>query len=168
MQAGELRMLDTQSYFLRQGQYPNSFAFVLAGIFRYVYYGADGNEYTKSFMPEHSVISSYTALRYSEPSGYAIQALEEAYVWEVPFSFWEQLRRQDPAWNSFLITLLERGYAVKERREKELLLWDAEARYHKFLERFPGLVERVQQQHIASYLGIKAETFSRLKKRMGT
>ena len=40
-----------------------------------------------------------------------------------------------------------------------------EERYHSLMEKRPGLVDRVPQYQLASYLGIKPESLSRIKKR---
>jgi len=56
----------------------------------------------------------------------------------------------------------------KEKRERELLLLDAETRYKNYLNDYPNLKGRIPQTIIASYLGIKPETLSRIKKKLGT
>jgi hypothetical protein len=53
---------------------------------------------------------------------------------------------------------------IKEKRERDLLLLDAETRYKDFLIEFPGMDQRIKQGIIASYLGIKPiETLSRIE-----
>ncbi len=54
-------------------------------------------------------------------------------------------------------------YVKLDQRESELLLDDAATRYLKFLAEYPGLVHRVKQYHIASYLGITPESLSRIR-----
>ena len=41
-----------------------------------------------------------------------------------------------------------------------------EQRYLKLQEERPDLINRIPQYHIASYLGIKPETLSRIRKRI--
>jgi NADPH:quinone reductase-like Zn-dependent oxidoreductase len=53
----------------------------------------------------------------------------------------------------------------KEKRERDLLLLDAEKRYKDFLIEYPGMDQRIKQGIIASYLGIKPETLSRIRRR---
>ena len=61
----------------------------------------------------------------------------------------------------------EKGYATKEKRERELLLLDAESRYKSFIHEFPHLEPRIKQHMIASYLGITPIALSRIRKKMG-
>jgi hypothetical protein len=62
---------------------------------------------------------------------------------------------------------LEKGYCIKEAREREFLLFDAKARYRSFLSTYPGLEKRVKQHLIASYLGITPVALSRVRKKNG-
>lgn len=55
---------------------------------------------------------------------------------------------------------------IKEKRERDLLLLDAETRYKNFLTEFPGMDQRIKQGIIASYLGIKPETLSRIRRKI--
>ena len=61
------------------------------------------------------------------------------------------------------IGLLESGMRYKLYRENGFLVENATERYLSFRKRFPNLIGRVPQQYIATYLGIKPETLSRLK-----
>ena len=52
----------------------------------------------------------------------------------------------------------------KEMRTRSLLLGGARERYLDFVERYPQLVGRVPQYHIASFLGITEVHLSRLRR----
>ena len=79
----------------------------------------------------------------------------------------DYLKAENPVWKDLLIRMLEIGYGAKERRERDLLLLDAETRYRNFCNEFPHLIRRVKQHQIASFLGIKPESLSRMRKKMG-
>ena len=53
-----------------------------------------------------------------------------------------------------------------QQKAKSLMLDDAEARYLKLITRRPALPQRVPQYLIASYLGVKPETLSRIRKKV--
>ena len=151
---------------VRAGQIPAEFGFIIRGLFRYVYLSEEGTEYTKVFMPEGSFVSSYSAMVSSSPSHFSVEALEPSTVMVIPYERWQVLRKQNPEWNLLLLNLLEKGYAAKERREREFLLYDAERRYRSFLEKYPTLEQRVKQRMIASYLGITPVALSRIRKKL--
>jgi CRP-like cAMP-binding protein len=158
--------VERDEYYLASGQIPKKMAFNLKGLFRYVYLDAKGNEFTKSVILEYNVLASYSAMLYQTPSYFAIQALEDSQVLEVPYQEWLKLKETNRFWDLFLIRMLEKGFCVKEKRERDLLLLDAETRYKNFLIEFPGLEHRLTWQIVASYLGIKPESLSRIRKKM--
>ncbi len=163
---GKLTYFEPQTNFIRAGQVPRKIGIVKKGSFRYYYISSEGKEFTKSFMHERSVISSYSAMITQSESYINIEALEYSEVVEIDFHTWEKLRKEDPKWDKLLIYLLEKAFMIKEKREREFLLLDAESRYMNFLEEHPGLENKIKQHLIASYLGIQPESLSRLRKKM--
>ncbi len=164
---GKMISVSRGGYFIREGEIPEKFGFVISGIFRYVYISEEGKQFTKGFMPEKSVISSYSAMVCKTSSFFYIEALENSQVFEIDYVKWCKLREADNCWDKFLIAMLEKGYMTKEKRERELLLLDAESRYKIFLQEFPDLEKRIKQHTIASYLGISSVALSRVRKKLG-
>lgn len=165
LKISRLLPVEHDSYYLSIGQIPKKIAFNLEGLFRYVYSDDKGNEFTKSIIPENNILASYSAMLNNAPSFFAIQALEDSYILDVPYHDWLELKATNRFWDFFLIRMLEKGFCIKEKRERDLLLLDAETRYRNFLEEFPGLEHRLTLQIIASYLGIKPESLSRIRKK---
>ncbi|WP_424961486.1 Crp/Fnr family transcriptional regulator [Ekhidna sp.] len=165
-EVAKIKAYEANSNFIKAGQIPKKFGFVLSGLFRYVYLSEDGKEFTKVFMPEGSFISSYSAMISKTPSYFFIEAIENSEVLEIPFYSWQNLLSTNPKWNGLLIKLLEKGYTTKEKREREFLLLDAENRYRIFLDEYKDLEGRVKQHMIASYLGITPIALSRIRKKM--
>lgn len=163
---GQQTILQKSDFFIREGQIPRKFALVQSGLFRYYYQNDKGIEFTKSFIAPGNVLASYTSMLNQSPSLYFIQALETSTLLEINYKSWLSLQEQDSYWDKFLIRALEKGYAAKEKRERELLLLDAEMRYRNFIQEFPGLDQQISQQQIASYLGIQPESLSRIRKKM--
>lgn len=153
-------------YFIRAGEVPTKIAFVISGLFRYVYINEEGKEFTKSLIAEQNILSSYSSMIQHVASHFYVEAMEDSKVLSFNFEKWQDLQKNHPAWNIFLLRLVEKGFMVKEKRERELLLLDAESRYRIFLEEFPGLDKRIKQSIIASYLGISPESLSRVRKNM--
>lgn len=153
--------------FIREGQHSRQFGFVGNGLFRYYYVDDRGNEYTKGFFPEHTFLSSYSAMVENRGSFFNIEALEDAEIVIFDYSQWQKLYDGHPAWKDFLVASLQRAFLKKESREREFLLFDAETRYRSFLQEYPRLDQRIKQHMIASYLGITPVALSRIRKKMG-
>jgi hypothetical protein len=52
---------------------------------------------------------------------------------------------------------------IKERREIELVLLQADERYKIFKQEYPNLENLIPQYHIASYLGVTPTQLSRIR-----
>ena len=163
---GRIKSIDALDYFIRAGEVPNKIAFVGSGLFRYVYINEKGDEFTKGIIVENFFLSSYSAMILGKPSYFSIEALEDSQVIEVIWKDLTQLLDNDIFWVKFLLKFIEKGFIIKEKRERDLLLLDAETRYKNFLTEFPGMDQRVKQRIIASYLGIQPETLSRIRKKI--
>ncbi|MFL9830699.1 Crp/Fnr family transcriptional regulator [Flavobacterium sp. ST-87] len=165
---GQLKNVSKNTNFISQGEVPNKLAYVLKGLFRYVYIHENGNEFTKNIISEKQFISSYSAMIQKTNSYFYIEALEDSQILEFSYTDWMQLRLGDSYWDVFLFKILEKAFCAKEKRERELLMLDAKTRYLNFLEDFPDLNHRIPQHIIASYLGIQPESLSRILKKHKT
>lgn len=164
----EHKIINKVDCFISAGQIPRKMAFVIKGLFRYVYSNENGNEFTKSIITENNFISSYSAMIHNSASYFSIEALEETEILEIDYLRWLEMKAKNSFWNIFLLQILEKAFCVKEKRERELLLLDAEKRYEIFIAEFPNLENRVSQQIIASYLGIQPESLSRIRRKFKT
>ena len=152
--------------FISEGQSPRTIAFIKSGLFRYYYIDNKGNEYTKGFFVENSVLTSYSAILEKRSSYFTIQALENSEIEIIDYIKSQKLFAEHPCWNSFLVVQLQKALIMKEEREREFLLFDAEQRYRAFLQQFPNLEKRIKQHIIASYLRIAPESLSRIRNKI--
>ena len=64
--------------------------------------------------------------------------------------------------------LLQSNYIAMHRRLVSTISTTAEDKYLRMLKSYPDIVQRVPQHMIASYLGLKPETLSRVRKKLAT
>jgi len=126
---GRIKSIDASDYFIRAGEVPYKIAYVGSGLFRYVYVNDKGFEFTKGIISENLFLSSYSAMIMSKPSYFSVEALEDSEVLEIIWKDFTQLIDNDPFWVKFLLKFVEKGYMIKEKRERDLLLLNAETRY---------------------------------------
>jgi CRP-like cAMP-binding protein len=107
--------------------------------------------------------TAFTSFMLEKPSDIWIEALEKCQVWIWNKADVQPLFQGHPAWMLFAKTMAEKMYFLKEQKEIEGLKYSAEERYRLFLTHFPGLTQRIPQYHIATYLGIKPESLSRIR-----
>jgi CRP-like cAMP-binding protein len=155
--------LSRGEFFLRAGDVPTKVGFMTEGWLRYFHTDAEGHDYIRYFCKGENFVSSQSALIKGESSEFSIQALEDAVLVVFEYADWLALMESHPAWGSIHKAILDRALAAAERRERSLILDDAEKRYLSFLDEYPGVEAHVKQYDIASYLGISPVTLSRIR-----
>lgn len=78
----------------------------------------------------------------------------------------QQMYTSSKAWERFGRLLAEHFFNHSQGRTEDLLFLTHEKRYLNLLEEHPNIVKRVQAYHIASYLGVKNQSLSRIRKRL--
>ena len=150
-------------YFVKAGDWQTHVGFVTDGLFRLYYVDMNGKEFTKNFFTQNRLVVAYGAMLRGEPSNLYIQALKNTEVLLIDYHKWMEFMDTHPCWQRLFLKITEYAYLEKERRESNLLFYDAENRYLNFMEEFPGLHKQIKQHHIASFLGMSPETLSRIK-----
>ena len=151
--------------FIRAGDVPVTFAFVVEGLFYQHYAGPDGGLVVKYFFPENRIAASVSATLLGEPSLFTITAIEESTVLEYDFAAFKKLVAEFPDIAAFYIRYMERHWIIeKEPGEISFRHDDAQKRYRDFIRREPELHKRLKQHHIAAWLGITPESLSRIRK----
>ena len=159
-----IRQYSKGQYLLKEGQVATQYYFILQGCLR-VYYLKDGEEITTALcVEEQSVIPS--SLETGLPSKYNIVCMENCTILSAAPSMEAAVFEKHPQFERLCRILAEKEL-VKVRTDHETYVTsDAETRYLQLLEQNPSLFQRVPQYHIASLLGIKPETLSRIRKRL--
>ncbi len=155
--------LKKDEYFLRAGEIPRQIGFNASGLLRLFYIGRKGKDITKHFCAENSLAISYSAFIKREPSKFSIQALEDSKLLTFTYDDYISLLNSNVCWQIAAKKLAELIFILKENREAELLLLDANSRYQNFINDFPTLLNRIPQYYIASYLRITPESLSRIR-----
>ena len=151
--------------FIRAGDVPTHYAFVVKGLFYQHYVGPDGDMIVKYFFPENRIAASVSSTLLGEPSRFTITAIEDSNVLEYDFNAFRRLVAEFPDIAAFYIRYMERHWIIeKEPGEISFRHDDALKRYRDFIRREPELHKRLKQHHIAGWLGITPESLSRLRK----
>jgi CRP-like cAMP-binding protein len=157
------RTIRRAGYFLSIGNPSTELAFVTKGIFRGYYIDEKGNDVTKYFYPESSILLSYKAYITGENTLYSIQALEESELFVARVPEIEEAVRRNQKLLSFYKKIIDDTLVRKEEHASSFKLLISAERYELFLKQYPGLEPRVKQHQIASYLGITPVSLSRIR-----
>jgi len=154
-------------FFLKEGQICKQVGFVARGLMRY-YINQDGEEKTYAFSQENNYVCNYESFLPQSPSSKNIQALEDSHVLVISHDdlqmFYTTVREGERfgrmVIGAVLIQLLE---------DLSSFYTDTpEHRYEKFIKDHPDLQQRISQYHIASYVGVKPQSLSRIRKRISS
>ncbi len=156
------RVLKRKEHFLRQGEVCRKLGFIAAGCTR-VYFMLDGEDITKDFNFENSFCGSFASFSLQQPSRFNVVAMEETKLYTIGREDLYRLYDKHPDIQKIGRLSIENMFIRKELREASFLLDSAQQRYENLLAQYPGIVNRVPLRYIASYIGIKAETLSRIR-----
>jgi CRP-like cAMP-binding protein len=149
-------------FIISAGQTCKSFSFIHEGTFSFLILNDDG-EHVKDFSGNNKFITSYTSFITQVPSQIFIRAEEKATLTQWSFDTYQQLLHSSENWKQFALKIANYLYLRKEKREISLLTETAEQRYLNMLREFPHIIQHVPQYLIASYLGIKPQSLSRIR-----
>lgn len=148
---------------LHEGEKSLNLYYVLSGIVRGYYIDNQGNDITKCFSCENGFFSS-EGLRTGGLSSFSIECLELCQCISIPYSLIYEIIQKDENLKEILNTLYINEVEKLEKRAKNLMLMNAEERYIDFCNQYPELFSRIDLQYIASYIGIRAASLSRIRK----
>ena len=139
------------------------FMFIItSGIARVFYYKED-KDITVHFSAEQESVTTIDSFIQRKKSKYNIEALEDLEVLKISHSELENLFDSNPKFERFGRLFLQQIYIDLVERIDDLQLHTAQERYQMLLEKKPYLFQRVASKHIASFLGMTPETFSRIR-----
>ena len=149
---------------LKEGQKSKESYFVLKGCIR-VYYIIDGEEKTTAFYTELDSLTPHCVTNNSA-SDYFISCVEDCIILISNTDMSEEVNRKFPKFDTMCRLLSEELLAKKQIDFDEFKTSSPEQRYLNLMRKRPDLIQRVPQHQLASYLGIKPQSLSRLRNRI--
>lgn len=162
----EEREVPLHASLLLPGDRVHELIFVASGLLRFYYLDEEGGESNKAFVAENEFAGPLASAALDLPVIYGIQALEPSTVLVARYAHFASLFEQDPLYDRLGRKFAELLLVRKELRMRSMLQKKAAERYVEFRDQYPGLIQRVPQYHIASYLGITEVSLSRLRRAM--
>lgn len=149
---------------LSEGQRSREEYFILKGCLR-TYYIIDGEEKTTEFYTEFEAVSP-VCVAAKEPSTYYLSCLEDTVLIVSDAAVQQNAFEQFPQLERVCRTMTEQVLAKKQKALNHFKIQSPEQRYLELLAADPGLIQRVPQYQLASYLGITPQSLSRLRNRL--
>jgi CRP-like cAMP-binding protein len=149
---------------LKEGQKTQDSFFVLKGCIR-TYYIKDGEEKTTAFYTEMEALTPPCVIS-KTPSKYYISCIEDSILLVSNSDMEVEVNSKFPKFDIMCRMFSEELLAKQRIDFDEFKTSSPEQRYLNLLQKRPELIQRVPQHQLASYLGIKPQSLSRLRARI--
>jgi hypothetical protein len=159
----KIKTLKKGEFFIEQNKICRNSGFILKGVMRYFSFDKNGNDPTCYFVCENQYITDPFTFKKQTPSDMNLQAVTKCDIAVISFDADKRLQTAFPRWADFTNQMLL-DVSINFANQKELLAMNATKRYDYFLENYPTVARRAPLQYVASYLGIKQPSLSRVRK----
>jgi len=161
------RSIKKGDFFLAEGQVCKQAGFIIKGLMRY-YINHDGEDRTYEFAKENDFICNYESFIPQTASTKIIQALEDCELFQISYddlqTFYKSIRQGERLGR----LVIEQVFIETLQALSSFYTDTPEHRYEQFIKKHPDLQQRISQYHIASYVGVKPQSLSRIRKRISS
>lgn len=147
---------------LQEGDVCRQSIFVRQGCLRGYTIDKHGVEHNITFAPAGWWIADLYSLFTGKPGQLFIEVTSDAVIQLLSREKQEQLFQEIPKFERFFRILTENALVSHQQRVIDNLSLSAFERYQKFCERYPGLINELPQKHVASYIGVTPEFYSKM------
>ena len=160
------KQVEKKELLVREGQQCNHIWFVNSGaLYSYIL-----NEEAETTVIQFALEGWWISDLYSFYSGrkavYNIEALEDSELLQLSKPHFENACEKFPSIDRFFRILIQNAYVSLQYRLAKTNSEDALHRYEEFSKIHPDFPQRIPQYLIASYLGIKPQSLSRIRREM--
>ncbi|HEY4325833.1 MAG TPA: Crp/Fnr family transcriptional regulator [Mucilaginibacter sp.] len=160
-------MIHKDEHLLEAGQVCRHLTFIEQGLVRY-YSFTNGEEQTNYFNKEGEWVCDYPSFIPKTPATVYIQALEPTIVWTISYDDLQTFYKEVKYGERFGRLGIEQVFNNIILQVISLYTDKPEVRYEKFIKAYFDIAQRIPQYYIASYVGVKPQSLSRIRKRISS
>ena len=120
---------------------------------------------TFQFFFEGDFVASFDSLYKRKPSLFSLESIEQTEVFAIKREDFYSLMEQTPLLKREYEEKLIERFHVYQQLFLSRIKNTPQQRYEELLREYPGIIQRVPQHYIASYLGITPVSLSRIRNR---
>jgi CRP-like cAMP-binding protein len=156
------RNIKKKQVFVKEGEMCTTIYFIIKGLTR-AYLLRNGKDITLWISIEDEFETAVEGFFNGKPAKENIEALEDCMLESIEAKDLEALSEKFPEVNIIIRQLMQEYYIGSEERALMGRLASADEKYNYMIEIRPHLLARVPLKYLASFLGIRLETLSRLR-----
>lgn len=162
----EFQTYPAKQVLVKPGEESHWTYFVLKGILRSYTVDENGAEHVLNFATPGWWIADMYSYLSEKPSIMYIDVIDDAEVYLLSRKKVEELYLKVPKLERFFRILTQNSLVSNQQRIMDKMSLTAEERYDKFQKQFKDVKNCLPQKHIASYIGVTPEFFSKMKSRL--
>jgi len=139
--------------------------YIIEGYVR-VFYTKDGEELTTQINCPSGFITSFQSFITLSKAYDNVQTVSECTLLRITKESLDTLNEKVKDWGIYGEKIYEKALVYNEDRTRDMILLSAEERYVKLMKTQPDIIQKVPLQYIASYIGIKPESLSRIRRQL--
>ena len=149
-----------------QEKIPTFLYFIDIGFMRLFYYDENGDEITTYLCSPNSFIASFLSLINQKPATENVECITDCQLLRISRQNLITLIDKSENFKKFSLVIFEKVMALSQIRANDLATLTAELRYKKMITEQPHLLQNIPIQYIASFLGIKPQSLSRIRRQI--
>jgi CRP-like cAMP-binding protein len=161
----EYKKVARKEILLEAGKTANKIFYLHQGFVRFFHTKKDGTEVTSDFYFAPGFITSFTSLIEQKPSNVNIQAIVKMDVLFIKYKDLMALYDKEHKIERLGRLLAEQVFITSEKHLLSFLNDSPHDRYLWLMKEYPEYVKNIPLHFLASYLGITAESLSRIRNR---
>ena len=151
---------------IRVGEFADKAYYIISGYMKYYKLLDSGDDLIIHLYAPDNFAASLDSFFNEERSKEELTCITDCYLFSITRADLEILFSTNEKWGTFGRKLMESFLIEKEERIIDQISLTAQQRYIKLIETNPGIVQNVPIKLIASFIGVKPESLSRIRKQI--
>ncbi len=160
-----VKNFNKNDFLVKEGQFTSDTFFIIEGCVRQ-FKLIEGEDITTNFFTEEQWIISLENFEGKTTSNYSLVCMENTTVVVGNELEAQELFKQFPRFETISRQIMETVFLEQQNLMTSYITDKPETRYLKLLETRPDIFQRVPQYDIATYIGVKPESLSRIRRKL--
>jgi len=156
------RTIAKDKFVIKKGQIVSSYYFIKTGGLR-IYLDQDDKQITAWLAFQNDFFTELNSLKSGQPTQFNIQAIEDVTLLAIDKTKMEKLYKEFPVWQQFGRQIWENAFIKVVNGILSYQTMTAEERYLSMMKQ-SDLLQKVPLKDLSTYLGITANSLSRIRK----